>query len=123
MVCFHPLEECRSSCTDIFLKSEENTMTQMKAIIKRPSAFVPVAMSCMALALVLGSGALFGVVHQADEGAAAHMWQILMGVQIPIIAFFTIKYVPQKPQQALLVLALQLGAALAACAPVFLLKL
>lgn len=61
---------------------------------------------------------LWGV-HQADEGAVAHMWQLLMGVQIPIIAFFIIRYVPQKPQQVLLVLVLKLTAALYACAPVF----
>jgi hypothetical protein len=80
-------------------------------------------MSLVALALVLGYVALFGVVHEADEGAAAHIWQLLMVVQVPLMAFFAIKYVPQKPKQAVLVLALQIGAALAACAPVFFLKL
>ncbi len=98
-------------------------MTDMNSTIRQPSAFLPVAMSLVALALVLGYVVLFGVVHEADEGAAAHIWQILMAVQIPIIAFFAIKYVPQKPKQALLVLALQIVAALAACAPVFFLKL
>lgn len=98
-------------------------MTTMNSTIRQPSAFLPVAISLVALALVLSHVALFGVVHEADEGAAAHIWQILMAVQIPIIAFFAIKYVPQKPKQALLVLALQIVAALTACAPVFFLKL
>ncbi len=98
-------------------------MTNTASIIRQPSAFLPVAMSLVALALVLGYVALFGVVHETDEGAAAHIWQILMAVQVPIIAFFAIKYVPRKPKQALLVLALQIVAALTACAPVFLLKL
>ncbi len=80
-------------------------------------------MSLVALALVLGHVALFGVVHEADEGTAAHLWQILMAVQVPIIAFFALKYVPQKPKQALMVLALQIVAMLTACAPVFFLKL
>ena len=66
--------------------------------------------------------ALFGVTHETDEGAPAHLWQILMAVQIPIIAFFLIKYVQQKPKQALLVLTRQIMAVLAACAPVFFLK-
>jgi len=65
----------------------------------------------------------FGVIHEADERAAAHIWQILMVMQIPIIAFFALKYVPQRPKQAFLVFMLQIGAALAACAPVFFLKL
>jgi hypothetical protein len=77
----------------------------------------------IALALVLSYVATLGVVHKADEGAVAHIWQILMAVQVPIIAFFAIKYLPQKPKQALLVLALQIAAVLVACAPVFFLKL
>src|SRR3984893_19163877 len=98
-------------------------MTTVHSTIRQPSAFLPVAMSLVALALVLGHIAIFGVVHEADEGAVAHIWQILMAAQVPIIAFFAIKYVPQKPKQGLLILALQIVAALTACAPVFFLKL
>src|SRR5436305_11693070 len=105
------------------MKGEEGIVTTMNSLLRQPSAFLPVALSLVALALVLGHVALFGVVHEADEGATAHIWQILMAVQIPIMAFFAIKYVPQKPKQALLVLTLQIVAALAACAPVFFLKL
>ncbi|HLZ80368.1 MAG TPA: hypothetical protein VKP04_01950 [Ktedonobacteraceae bacterium] len=95
----------------------------MNSTIRQPAAFLPVALSLVALALVLGYVALFGVVHKADEGTAAHIWQLLMAAQVPIMAFFAIKYVPQKPKQALLILALQIVAALTACAPVFFLKL
>lgn len=80
-------------------------------------------MSLLALTLVFSYVAFFGVIHEADEGAAAHIWQLLMAVQIPIIAFFTIKYVPQRPKQALQVLLFQIVAALTACAPVFFFKL
>jgi hypothetical protein len=102
---------------------KRGSMTNVNATIRRPSAFLPVVMSLVALAVVLGHVALFGVVHEADEGTAAHVWQILMAAQVPIMAFFAIKYVPQKPRQALLVLALQIVTALSACAPVFFLKL
>jgi len=44
-------------------------------------------------------------------------------LQIPIVAFFAIKWLPRTPRQALWVLALQAGAALAALAPVFILNL
>jgi len=47
--------------------------------MKLPSAFLPLAMSLTALGLVLGHVAIYGVVHEADEGAAAHLWQLLMG--------------------------------------------
>jgi len=123
MVCFHQLEDSNSSSTDVIMKSEEDIMTTMNSPIRQPSAFLPVTMSLVALALVLGHVALFGVVHEADEGTVAHIWQILMAMQVPIMAFFAIMYVPQKPKQALLVLALQIAAALTACAPVFFLKL
>jgi hypothetical protein len=90
-------------------------------VLKRPSAFLPVAMSLGALATVLVFLALHGPAPQADEGAAAHIWQLLMTAQVPIVVFFAIRWVPQAPRQALPVLALQVAAALAAMAPVFLL--
>jgi hypothetical protein len=105
------------------MKSEEDIITNRNSTIRHPSAFLPVTMSLVALALVLGHVALFGVVHEADEGATAHIWQLLMAAQVPIMAFFAITYIPQKPKQSLLVLALQILAALTACAPVFFLKL
>jgi len=57
---------------------------------------------------------LVGPARQADEGTAAHLWQLLMAGQLPAVAVFAIKWLPRSPRQALLVLALQLGAALAA---------
>jgi len=93
------------------------------SIMKKLSAFLPLAMSFAALATVLVHVAMFGVAREADEGTAAHIWQILMAAQIPIVAFFAIKWLPRTPRQALLVLALQGGAALAALAPVFFLNL
>ncbi len=88
--------------------------------MKQPSALVPLVMSFAALALVLGHAALFGVVHEADEGTAAHIFQLLMAAQVPVVAFFAIKWLPQAPLQTLKVLALQAGAYLAAIASLFL---
>ena len=76
-------------------------------------------MSLAALAMALGNAAIFGVVPEADEGAAAHIFQLLMVVQIPIVAFFAIKWLPRAPKETLHVLALQAGAGLAAIAAVF----
>ncbi len=90
--------------------------------IRPPSAFVPLAMSLAALALVLVHVAIFGNVHEADEGAAAHIFQLLLVAQLPIIAFFAIKWLPRAPKEALVVLALQAGAGIAAVATVFFLE-
>jgi hypothetical protein len=76
-------------------------------------------MSLAALATVLIHIARFGVAREIDEGAAAHLWQILMAGQLPIIALFAIKWLPKNPKPALAVLALQAVAGLAALVPVF----
>jgi hypothetical protein len=92
-------------------------------MVKRPSAFLPVAMSVAALALVIGHVAVFGAVREADEGTAAHMFQLLIAAQLPIVVLFAIKWLPRAPSQAWRILALQAGAALVALAPVFLFHL
>jgi len=46
-----------------------------------------------------------------------------MAGQVPIVAIFAIKWLPQAPRQALPMLALQAAAALATLLPVFLLEL
>ena len=91
--------------------------------LKRPSALIPLAMSMAALSLVLAHIVLFGGARQPDEGAAAHLWQLLMAGQVPIVAFFAIKWLPRVPGQALVVLGLQALAACLAAAPVFILDL
>jgi hypothetical protein len=78
-------------------------------------------MSSIALRLVLAHVATVGVEPQADEGAAAHIWQLLMVAQLPLIAYFGIRWVPAAPRQGLIVLVTQLAFALVAAVPVFLL--
>jgi hypothetical protein len=95
----------------------------LRRFIKHPSAFAPLAMSFAALVTVLLHVARFGVAREADEGTSAHIWQLLMAAQLPIIAFFAVKWVSRNPKQAWTVLALQVAALLAALAPVFLLGL
>ena len=94
-------------------------------LLKQPSAFVPLLMSVGALAVLGIALARLGLqrIHQPDEGAAAHLWQLLMGGQLPIIAFFAFKWLPREPRPAIAIMALQALAGVAAAAPVFLLKL
>ena len=93
------------------------------SLIRKPSAFLPIAMSLTALIIVLVHITFVGITREPDEGAAAHMWQLLMAGQAPIMAFFAIKWLPQTPRGALVVLALQIATALAALAPVYFLNL
>jgi len=90
---------------------------------KTPCALLPMAMSAAALLLVLGHVAIFGAAREPDEGAAAHIWQLLMAGQVPVIFYFGWKWLPRARGLAVKVLILQFLAALAACAPVFWLQL
>ncbi len=87
--------------------------------MRHPSAWLPVCMSLAALALVLGHVAMFGVVHEVDEGTPAHVFQLLMAGQIPIVAYFGLTWLPRVRGAALRVLALQAGTALLAIAAVY----
>ena len=81
-------------------------------------------MSLIVLAMFFIGFAMFGVPHRGpDEGAAAHLCQIWLAVEVLMVAFFAIKWLPLAPTQALLILAIQIVAALAACAPVYFLNL
>ena len=89
--------------------------------LKRPSAFLPLAMSVAALVLVLAHVAMVGVAaaRQPDEGATAHIFQLLLVAQLPFVAFFAIKWLPRAPRISLPVLALQAAAVITALAPVY----
>jgi hypothetical protein len=89
------------------------------AILKNPSAFVPIGMSLAALALVVGHAARYGVVHEADEGAAAHLFQLLMTGQVPVMVYFAVRWLPRVRADAIRVLGLQFLAAIAAFAAVY----
>jgi hypothetical protein len=85
-------------------------------------------MSAAALFVVLRHLLLFGAnpdMHagRPDEGPAAHIWQILMTAQMPIVLYFAIRWSRAEPLATLGVLGFQVLAFVAAAAPVFLLKL
>ncbi len=62
---------------------------------------------------------MFGIVHEADEGTPAHIFQLLMAAQFPLVAFFAIKWLPEVPKEALKVLALQAAAGIVALGSVY----
>jgi hypothetical protein len=104
----------------------EQANRTFRSLLGHPSAFVPIAMSLTALAMLLGDLAIYGFAHelaQTDEGTVAHLWQILMAGQLPIVTFFAIKWLPRAPKQAIPVVALQVVAVLASMAPVYFLGL
>jgi hypothetical protein len=97
-----------------------------RTLLKQPGAFVPLAMSLAALAVLLVALGLWGIranQQAQDEGTAAHLWQLLIGGQLPVVAWFALKWLPRAPKQALGVLLLQALAGASSCIPVFALGL
>ncbi len=89
------------------------------ALLKKPSALAPILMSAAAMLVLVAAWFTIGLVRQPDEGAYAHLWQLLMGLQVPIVAYFAIHWIPRAPKPALGVLALQLLAIGATAFPVY----
>ncbi len=90
-----------------------------ESLIKKPSAYVPIAMSLAALAIVVGHYAVKGMDHDPDEGTPAHLFQLLMVLQLPFIAAFIVRWVPDDTRRGLVVLAAQGAAIIAAFASVY----
>ena len=103
-------------------RSGAECLISFGVVVRKPSAVIPMAMSLAALGVVLGHLAIAGTAPQADEGTAAHLWQLLMAAQMPLLLFFAIKWLPRAHRQALYVVGLQAVALAASIAPVFLLK-
>lgn len=96
---------------------------KLRAALMRPSGILPVVMSGAAFLLVLAHVAVFGIARESDEGAAAHIWQLLMAGQLPIIAFFAIRWFRKDLRGTLVVLGLQTLAFVVALSPVAVLGL
>jgi hypothetical protein len=93
--------------------------TSFGQAFRHPSAFLPILMSLGALTVVLIHIAFYGSAREADEGTATHLWQLLMALQLPIIGFFVVRWIPQHRLAGAAVLIVQLVAGLAAVAPVW----
>jgi len=91
----------------------------MTSLLKKPSAWVPIAM----LAFILVYLSRYGIVQQEDEGTPAHIFQLWMVVEVLAVAFFAITWLPRNPKQTLMVLALQIVTAFLPIAVVFFLEL
>ena len=101
-------------------RRDVHSPTTVRALLRQPMGFLPVAMSVGALAMIAWFVAVHGVVHQPDEGAQAHLWQLLVAGEVPLMAAFAFRWLPTATRPALIVLALQVAAVvLLALAPLW----
>jgi hypothetical protein len=89
-------------------------------LLKSPSAWIPLVLS---FAVILMWNIFIWVsgspIPQPDEGIGAHLFQIWLLLEFLLVAFFAIKWIPRKPNEALLILGLQVLGVVAGCFPVF----
>lgn len=96
----------------------------MISLLKKPSAWIPIAIPAAFLAIMFYRIAMFGLPKpEADEGTLAHLFQLWLVFEPLMILFFAAKWLPQMPKQALVIIAFQIIASFAVIAPVFLLHL
>ena len=84
---------------------------------------VPIAMSLAAIALLIVALTTGWERGYKDEGAVAHSWQLLMGLQIPLIVAYLATADWRRPLGVAAILGLQVLGLLLAMAPVAILRL
>lgn len=93
--------------------------TLRPSLLRNPSGLTPVLMSSGALAVIAVHILKSGIAPQADEGIAAHLWQLLMAGQLPFVVWFMVRWLPGGGRRALAVSAIHVGALGAALFPVW----
>jgi hypothetical protein len=96
----------------------------MFGLLKNPSAWVPLALTAVLFGVFYLSFA--GIIPPdptGDEGTAAHLFQIWLVLEVALVTFFAIKWLPRNPKDALAILFLQLCGVFAGCFPVWYLHL
>lgn len=89
-----------------------------RALVNRASGFAPILCSALAFCIVMAN-IIAGVPPQSDENASAHLWQLLMAAQLPLIAVFAARADWGRRSTRLLI-GLQLAGIALACLPVWL---
>ena len=87
-------------------------------LVRKPAALIPLAMSALAFATVLSAALIFNTRREPDEGAAAHIFQLLVAGQLPFLAWFAIQWLRRDIKGAASVIALQFAAIAIALFPV-----
>ena len=92
----------------------------METLMEKPSAWVPIELSALVLLTEIYFLKFGGVPQpQADEGAAAHLFQIWLVIEFVAVLLFAVRWVPKKPFPATRILIIQIAAALGGTVPVF----
>ncbi len=90
------------------------------SLLQKPSAWIPLVLTLGIMGMFLFYIVVAGPPEpQADEGIAAHLFQLWLVVEAVLVTLFAVKWLPREPKQALIILTLQILGVAAACFPVF----
>ena len=98
-------------------------MTDAKGVFNSWAGWVPIAMSAAAISLLIFALISGWERGAKDEGVVAHSWQLLVGLQVPLIVAFVATANWRRPLGVLAILGLQVLGLVVAMAPVAILKL
>jgi hypothetical protein len=90
-----------------------------KAHLNRMSAWVPLMCSLLAFGIAMAN-ILAGVPPQPDENASAHLWQLLIVLQLPLVVLFATTSDWSHWSRPARLLGLQASGIVLACVPVYL---
>ena len=86
----------------------------MISILKKPSAWIPIALTAAMLSMMLLYFAkVIPPEPTGDEGIMAHSFQLWIVLEFFSILFFLIEWLPQEPRAAWKITALQIALAIA----------
>lgn len=91
----------------------------MLPLSRKPSAWVPIAMSLAIFAMLLYHLLIIGEQREDDEGTAAHIFQLWLVAEVFIVGYFLARWVPQQPKEGTVILVIQILTALLSIGPVF----
>lgn len=86
--------------------------------LNRSSFILPLVLSTLAFALVMAN-ILAGVLPSQDENASAHMFQLMISAEVPVISVF-LATANWRTQRSALLFAIQIVCIGIACLPVWL---
>ena len=95
----------------------------MNSIIKKSSAWIPIVIPLIFFAYLIIHISIFGIVREKDEGTGAHLFQLWLILEPLMIGFFAVTWLPRAPKHTLIILTLQIIAALLPISVVFYFKL
>ena len=70
-------------------------MKPFMALLKKPSAWIPIAIPLLFFAYVIIFISIYGIVREKDEGTAAHLFQLWLVLEPLMVGFFAVKWLPR----------------------------